>query len=162
MKNPLSVYLQDHLAGAVFGVELVEALSQDTTSPGLAAEAAHWEREIKADQATLRGILDRLDASPGTVKEVISWIAEKATSLKLRRQSHSKLGTLETLETLALGILGKQKLWISLETAAAGEVRLSGIDFRSLQERARVQHEAVEKRRRDFAAEVFSPAALAH
>ena len=63
---------------------------------------------------------------------------------------------------LALGILGKQKVWISLETAAAGEARLSGIDFRSLQERARVQHEAVEKRRRDFAAEVFSPAALAH
>lgn len=156
MKNALLVYLHDHLAGAVFGVELVEALSHDHRANELGRQAAAWEIEIKADQATLREIVERLGATPGTVKDVISWIAEKATRLKLRRQSHGDLGTLETLETLALGILGKEKLWRALQTAAAGDPRLAGIDFIALGERAREQHQAVEAHRLQFAARVFT------
>jgi len=156
MKDALSVYLQDHLAGAVFGVELVEALAHDHGTNELGRLAAEWAIEIKADQAALREIVDRVGATPGTVKEVISWISEKATRLKLRRQSQGELGTYETLETLALGILGKEKLWQALKIAAGNDARLAPFDFTKLEQRARDQHESVERYRLHLAARVFT------
>ena len=155
MTDALLVYLQDHLAGAVFGVELVEALEHDHSTDLLGRQATAWKIAIKADQATLREMVDQFGATPATVKEVISWIAEKAMTLKLRRQRHGDLGTLEILEALALGILGKEKLWSALKIAAVDDARLSGIDFIALGERAREQHEAVEAYRLQFAARVF-------
>jgi hypothetical protein len=156
MKDGLSVYLQDHLAGAIFGVELVEALEHDHGSTELGREAAVWKSEITADQHKLREIADRVGATPGTMKEVISWISEKATRLKLRRQSHSDVGTFETLETLALGILGKEKLWRALKTAAVSDEPLFGIDFAELEQRARDQHRSVEAFRLQFAARALT------
>lgn len=157
MKDPLSVYLQDHLAGATFGVELVQALEHDQDVSELGRLAGKWKIEIKADQATLREIVERLDAAPGTVKEVISWITEKAARLKLRRQTSSELGTFETLETLALGILGKRKLWQALKAVALSDVRIGGIDFDALEQRAIEQHASVEHFRIHYAATVFAP-----
>lgn len=155
MKDALAVYLQDHLAGAVFGIELVEALEHDHRGDELGGAAVAWRIEIEADQATLREIVDHVGAAPGTVKEAISWIAEKAARLKLRRQSQSDLGTFETLETLALGILGKEKLWVALQVCAASEARLAGFDFVRLAERARQQHAAVEVQRQVWASRVL-------
>jgi len=151
MKDALSIYLQDHLAGATFGVEIVEALEHDHGTNELGRQAAAWKNEIKADQATLREIVDRVGATPSPTKEVISWIAEKATRLKLRRQSHGDLGTFETLETLAVGILGKEKLWRALKATAESDTRLAGIDFGALEQHARDQHQRVEAYRLQFA-----------
>jgi hypothetical protein len=156
MKDALLVYLHDHLAGAQFGIELVEALTHDHSDNELGRAALAWEREIKADQAVLRDITNRLGASPGTFKEAISWIGEKVARIKLHRQNHSDLGTLETLETLALGIVGKEKLWRALETAAAGDSRLAGIDLMALGKRAREQHHSVEAHRVQLAGRVFT------
>ncbi|MEO6005699.1 MAG: hypothetical protein ABIZ04_22615 [Opitutus sp.] len=158
MKDALYVYLQDHLAGAVFGVELVEALEHEHEANELGRLARTWKREIQEDQATLRRIAERVGATPSTVKEVVSWISERATRLKLRRHSHGALGAFESLETLALGISGKEKLWQALETAAQTDTRLDAIDFVQLQQRARAQHDSVEAFRRTLAASVFNPA----
>ena len=155
MNDPLATYLQDHLAGAVFGIELVEALEHDHGSDELGRAAGAWRIEIEADQSALRQIVEHIGAAPGTVKDVISWITEKATRLKLRRQSHSDLGTFETLETLALGIFGKEKLWRVLQACAATDPRLAGFDFASLTARAQKQHEAVESVRLQWAARLF-------
>ena len=158
MKDALHVYLQDHLAGAVFGVELVEALEHDHEANELGRLARTWKTEIQEDQATLRRIAEKVGAAPNTVKEVVSWISERATRLKLRRQSHGALGAFESLETLALGIAGKEKLWQALETAAQTDARLDGIDFVKLQQRARSQHDSVEAFRRKLAVAVFNRA----
>jgi hypothetical protein len=151
MKDALSVYLEDHLAGATFGVELVDALEHDHGGSELGRQAAVLKSEIKADQAKLREILDRVGATPSTAKGAISWIAEKATRLKLRRKSHGDLGTFETLETLALGILGKEKLWQALRATTANDARFAGIDLVALEQRARDQHQLVEAYRLQFA-----------
>ena len=151
MEDALSIYLQDHLAGANFGVELVEALEHDHGANELGRAASVLKNEIKADQATLREIVSRVGANASKAKEVLSWIAEKATRLKLRRQGHGDLGTFETLETLALGILGKEKLWQALKMTAADDARLAGIDFGALEQRARDQHQRVETFRLQFA-----------
>lgn len=156
MKEPLSIYLQDHLAGAMFGVELVQALEQDQHGSELGRSAGTWRREIEADRARLREIVERVEAAPGTVKEVISWIAEKASRLKLRRQTNSELGTFESLEALALGILGKKKLWQALKTVALSDKRLSGVDCDALEQRASEQHDSVAESRIRRAATVFT------
>jgi hypothetical protein len=156
MKESLPIYIQDHLAGAVFGVELVEALEHDHAGSELGRLAATWKIEIKADQATVQQIVERAGAAPNVVKEVISWLSHRAARLKLRRQCHGDLGTFESLETLALGIAGKEKLWIALGIAAVNDSRISGIDFARLQQRAREQHDAVETYRRTWAAALFA------
>lgn len=156
MKDALSIYLQDHLAGAVFGVELVEALEQDHATKALGGLARAWKVEILSDQATLKDIALRIGASSSTVKEIISWISERATRLKLRRQNQGDLGTFETLETLALGIAGKEKLWQALLVAAPHDDRLAGFDFAHLEQRAKDQHASVEGYRRQLAAWVFA------
>jgi hypothetical protein len=156
MKDPLVVYLQDHLAGAMFGIELVQALEHDKEGTELGRLAGTWKSEIQADQEVLKEIVERAEAAPGTVKEVISWISEKAARLKLRRQTNSELGTFETLETLALGILGKKKLWQTLNTVAQSDPRFANIDFDALERRAEEQHASVERFRINFVAAVFT------
>ena len=156
MKDALSVYLQDHLAGAVFGVELVEALEHDHELTELGRLAAAWKAEIKADQLELRHVAERVGATPNAIKEAIGWISERASRLKLHRESHGDLGTFESLETLALGITGKAKLWQTLALAARTDERLTGFDFARLQTRAREQHDEVESYRQRLAQIVFS------
>jgi hypothetical protein len=156
MTRTLTIYLHDHLAGSVFEVELVEELARDAGELRLADQAKSWESEIKADQETLREILRRLDASTSSAKDVITWIAEKAARLKLRRQSHGELGLLETLETLALGILGKQKLWRLLHELLGPDRQFADIDFNGLIQRADAQHESVEANRLELARKVFA------
>ena len=156
MKDALAIYLHDHLAGAAFGVELVEALEHDHRGDELSHQAAAWRIEIIADQATLRDLVDRIGADHDTIKEVISWIAHKTSRLKLRRQSHGDLGTFETLEALALGILGKEKLWQALQVSSANDPRLSGFDFVGLEQRAREQHQRVEAHRIQFASSLLA------
>lgn len=77
--------------------------------------------------------------------------------MKLRRQNQNELGTFETLETLALGIMGKAKLWQALQIAASIDRRLAGLDFARLEQRAIAQHDAVEAYRRRLATVVFAP-----
>jgi len=161
MKDALSIYLHDHLAGAAFGVELVEALEHDHRGDELGHQAAAWKIEIIADQATLRDLVDRIGADHDTIKEVISWIAHKTSRLKLRRQSHGDLGTFETLEALALGILGKEKLWQALQVCEVNDPRLSGFDFVGLEQRAREQHQRVEAYRIQFASSAFAASSAA-
>jgi hypothetical protein len=156
VKAPLSIYLHDHLAGAEFAVELLGALEHEHGGNELGAEVGGWKTEIETDREVLREIVERLGASQGTIKEVTSWIAAKAASLKLRRQSHGDLGTFESLEALTLGILGKEKLWQALAGVASHEERLAGFDFVALEQRARQQHDRVETYRRRFAARAFT------
>jgi hypothetical protein len=51
---------------------------------------------------------------------------------------------MEMLETLALGISGKLKLWVALEHVAPRYPELAGVDYPGLQARAREQHDLVE------------------
>lgn len=77
MKTALPTYLHDHLAGAVFGVELVDALEDDHGEAELGQLARTWKAEILADRAMLRDVADCLGAESSPVKEMISWVAER-------------------------------------------------------------------------------------
>lgn len=147
MSDPIATYLHDHHAGSRFAIDLLKALQDQYAGRELGRFADELLVEIREDRALLGELIERAGSRAKSVtKEIGAWIGEKATRLKLG-SPRDGLGTLQTLETLGLGIQGKLALWNALEELAAEDGRFRGVDFRRLAERARSQHARVEERR---------------
>jgi hypothetical protein len=159
IKN-LTTYLNDHLAGSVMALEVIQHAAKPSAGTPLARFLEQLHGEIEEDQTMVRDLLRRLDVSENPVKKATAWIAEKAGRVKIDLSDASgALGRLEALETLKLGILGKLALLVALDQVA-GEVRpLAGLDFPALQRRAQDQHDRVEAWRLEAAREALSPTA---
>ena len=158
MSDNLTTYLNDHLAGATAGLELVEALRDQHADEPLGRFAAQLSSEIEADRHTLEELAERVGPGGSPLKEAGAWLAEKVSRLKLGRPAAGELGTFEALEALALGILGKKALWDALEAAASQDPRLSGLKFGELSRRAQAQHARVEDERLTTARTALRPA----
>ena len=156
MTDPLVIYLHDHLAGSNFAVELLESWESDYAGESLGVFATALRQEVQADQAQLSQIIERVGAPPHTIKELVAWVAEKASRFKLRHEAMPTLGIFEGLETLALGILGKLSLWNALAAVSAWDARLRTVDYPTLKQRAQEQHAQVEAVRMKMAATVFA------
>ncbi len=68
-----------------------------------------------------------------------------------------EIGLFLSLETLVLGITGKQKLWTALTAAAETIPQLRGLDYAHLEARAVAQTAQVETHRLKLAQRVFIP-----
>jgi hypothetical protein len=145
----LAIYLNDHLAGSVAALELIEGLLAHEDGRPLEQTLIGLRQEITQDKETLRGILSQLDAEESTLKRAAAWLAEKAgrAKLSLAAREHPALVRLEGLESLALGIQGKAGLWRALAEVAAQDPRLGGHQFGTLEIRAVAQHAIVERER---------------
>jgi hypothetical protein len=151
MKDPLGTYLHDHLAGAGFAIDLLQAMKErqiekpdiDFVEPLLA--------RVEEDRNTLQQLADKIGSGPNVLKEFTAWIGEKASRVKLGTGFASDFGEFEALEFLALGITGKLSLWLALQALAPSDSRLSGMDFERLIARAEEQYREVEKRRLSLA-----------
>jgi len=154
----LPIYLQDHFAGASFGVELARRAARENQGTDLGTFLA--ERllpEIVEDRKTLRLLMEQLGLRPSGVKAAASSLAEKAGRLKLNGGllRYSPLSRLLELEGLAAGIEGKYALWLSLHAVRDRDRRLANIDFEGLAQRARSQRERLEPFRLAAAVEAF-------
>lgn len=158
MSDNLATYLHDHLAGAVAGLELVEALRDQHEGEALGRFAAQLSGEIEADRRSLEELAKRVGPGGNPLKEATAWLAEKVSRLKLGRQAGGELGTFEALEALALGILGKQALWDALAVVSPQDPRLRGWDFGDFSRRAQAQHGRVEEQRLNAALTALRPA----
>ncbi len=145
MSDPLAIYLHDHLSGARMATELLRSLRDTQKDKPLEKFVVRLLAEVEADRELLQGMSEKLGAGSNSFKEMTGWLAEKATHIKLGLGAEGDLGTLEALEFLALGILGKVSLWKTLEVAAAADGRLSGYDFQQLAASALTQHDKVEQ-----------------
>jgi hypothetical protein len=145
----LAIYLNDHLAGSVAALELIEGLLAHEDGRPLQQTLIGLRREITEDQETLRGILSQLDADESTLKRAAAWLVEKVgrAKLSLAEREDPALARLEGLESLALGIQGKAGLWRALAEVAAQDPRLGGHQFGTLEIRAVAQHAIVERER---------------
>jgi hypothetical protein len=148
-KDSLPIYLRDHLAGAAAAIEILEALRDGHAGEPLGRFAEGLLMDIDLDRKTLETLAERVGAGSSVLKETTAWLGAKLARFKLGPSED--LGTLEALETVGLGILGKQALWDALKTVAPTDARLSGVDLGHLTERARTQHARVEERRLDAA-----------
>ncbi len=150
-KDALPTYLRDHLAGAAAAIEILEALRDGHAAEPLGRFAEGLLVDIDVDRKTLEALAERMGSGSSVLKETTAWLGAKLARFKLGPGSSDGLGTLESLETLALGILGKLALWDALKTIAPMDARLRGVDLDLLIDRARAQHDRVEERRLEAA-----------
>jgi hypothetical protein len=152
----LGIYLQDHLAGSVAALELIERSAGSNETNELGAFLTDLYAEIQADKETLLQVMSALGVAPSRVKNGLAWAAEKAGRLKLngRLLRYSPLSRVHELETLEAGIVGKRSLWTNLEELS--DPRLAAVDLPRLVERAEAQRAGVEGWRRRAAAALRS------
>jgi hypothetical protein len=156
MNNALSIYLNDHLAGAEFAIELLGRLSASHPHDPLGTLAAKILVDVAADRDVLQELCATTDARGNDLKVTGAWVAERMSRLKLRLGSELGLGEFESIEMLSLGILGKLKMWQVLRSIISTELELSPLDFSRLISRAEQQHDTVEQFRLAMADDVFS------
>jgi hypothetical protein len=151
----LSIYLNDHFAGSVVGVELARRARDSNPGGELGQVLEEVCAEIEADQTTLASLMDRLEVDRSPVKPAGAWIGERLGRLKLNGQlrGYSPLSRVVELEGLCAGIHGKQMLWRSLERSLD---TVAGFDFEELGERAGAQLRRLEKHRLEAAATALS------
>ena len=147
--DSLAVYLNDHLAGSVAALELLDALvGRLHGTPG--EQMLRTVRvEVAADQDVLRAVLDKVGGDESRLKQAAAWLGEKLGQAKLAvaGSRYPDLDVLEGLETLALGIQGKAALWRTLGAIASGHPGLTSFQFSPLEERAHAQYDQVERAR---------------
>lgn len=150
----LETYLNDHLAGSVVAVELLENLERLYADSPVAAFAAGLRAEVEADVKTLESLMSSLEISQSKTRQASAWLTEKFTQLKLRVDDSTSgdLRLFESLEALSLGIEGKKSLWLALSTAAKSSPQLGIADYAGLIKRAEEQRARVEKKRLEVAA----------
>ena len=153
MKNPLHIYLNDHLGGSKFGISLARriAKSSEGNTGRVFEEVAD---EIEEDRKTLRKIMDELGIRKGGVKRAFAAVGEKLSRMKPNGKllGRSPLTPVIEMETLSIGVEGKRLLWHSLNAAS---VRVDGIDYDELIKRAQSQRERIEAERRNAAQAAF-------
>ncbi|HEU4771159.1 MAG TPA: hypothetical protein VFS68_03285, partial [Candidatus Udaeobacter sp.] len=79
----LQSYLNDHLAGSVSALELIAHWADVHKGDPLGSFFAGIEREIKADQDTLREVMRALDIEESKVRKAGAWAAEKVGRARL-------------------------------------------------------------------------------
>jgi hypothetical protein len=89
-----------------------------------------------------------------------AWVAEKFSRAKLGFSDGdvSRLRLLQTLESLVLGITGKQLIWRALHAVRQSSPALQQTDFEHLEKRAIEQADRVEIKRLENARAVFHKA----
>jgi hypothetical protein len=154
LKN-LDIYLNDHLAGAVAALELLENLREQHKDEPLAKLLGILRGDIEADKEVLREVLRFLGIEESTVRQTAAWAAEKVARTRLKIAGE-ETGLVLALEGLIMGIHGKRMLWRSLAVAKVRNP--SKWDFEQLQRRAEDQIERAEAERIKAAQRAFADA----
>jgi hypothetical protein len=152
----LESYLNDHLAGSVGALELIAHWADVHKGEPLGNFFAETEKEIKADQDTLRDVMRVLGIEESKVRKASAWAAEKVGRARLiiAGGEPDGLELVLTLEGLIMGVTGKKLLWRAL--SAAKLPQLNGYNFEELQRRAEQQIQKIETERIRAARQAFS------
>lgn len=156
-REGLIIYLNDHLAGSVAALELLDYLIPLQRGTEGERALAAVRTEVEEDQQTLQSLLGEVGGEESRVRQAAAWLTEKLVQAKLRldEPGSGELQTLEALETLALGIQGKAALWRALAVASVHAPQVRHLDFATLEKRAQNQYQRIDGLRLQVA-----PAAL--
>jgi hypothetical protein len=141
----VGIYLNDHLAGATAGTELVRRAAASQAGTPVGAVLAPLAREVTQDRAALMEMMTALGVSVRQYKARLAWLSEKAARLKLngRMAARSPVRLLEELELMRLGVEGKAAGWRTLRKLAERDQRLGIEQLDDLIERAYFQSETL-------------------
>jgi hypothetical protein len=152
----LPIYLNDHLAGSIGALEMLDDVIDRQKGEPLEAFLKNLRTDIASDQQELRSLMEKLGVEESAVRKAGAWVAEKFSRAKLRigDSGEPNLALMQSLESLALG---KQSLWRTLAAIADTAPVLSGFDFARLEKRAADQFECVETEALAIAQKIFPP-----
>ena len=152
----LAAYLNDHLAGSVTAIELLDHLIKTHEGKPLGNFFQALRNDVRADQEVLKKLLQRF-SKESALRKAGGWLAEKFGRVKLTGagEEMGELGLVQALEMLVLGITGKQLLWRALSASLGDSPLLRGADLGKLEERAIDQIERVETKRLEAARATF-------
>ena len=150
-------YLNDHLAGSVGALELLDRMIEACQGKPLERFFRDLRRDIEEDQGQLKELMAKLGVDESAVRKAGAWVAEKFSRSKIDMGEGSKgeIGIFLALEALVLGITGKRSLWRALQAASRTVPELGRLDYSGLEKRAIAQCERVEARRLEIARGVF-------
>jgi hypothetical protein len=154
----LSIYLNDHLAGATGGALISRRAAGSNRGTPFGDKLAAIANEINEDRDTLLKVMRKLGAAPNPAKVLSVRLAERTGRvLKLngRLFSYSPLSRVEEMEALRIGVEGKLALWRTLKETRGADPRLKGIDLDELTKRAERHRDQLEAMRLEAAREAF-------
>ena len=145
----LRIYLNDHLAGSLAGIEVAKRCRSSNEGTPLGDYLATFVIELEEDRAELSKIMEELGFAHDKLKTTAAWVAEKVGRLKLNGQvtGYSDLSRLLELEGLCVGVEAKLSLWHSLKQVSGTDPRLAVTDLDRLIKRAERQREDLESHR---------------
>jgi hypothetical protein len=137
----LALYLNDHLAGATGGIELLRRAAKSQLDETRRTALSSLCTEVEKDRDSLLEMMGRLNVKVARRSQAIGWLGEKAGRLKLNGTllRRSPLSDLIELEAMRLGIEAKGCLWRSLRMLAGTDDRLEVSEFEALEQRAHAQ-----------------------
>lgn len=105
----LDSYLNDHLAGSVGALELIDHWRDLCDGRPMASFLADLRKDIEEDQKALRELMRALGTKESSVRPVGAWIAEKISRPRfaIAGDKIGGLGLVLALETIVMGITGK-------------------------------------------------------
>jgi hypothetical protein len=153
----LTKYLNDHLAGSVGALELLDRLIDTYRARPLEKFFEGLRDDVRYDQEQLQELMQKLGAEESTVRKAGAWVVEKLSRAKieLSEEAEGEVGLLLALEALVLGITGKRSLWRALQSASRTLPQLARLDYAGLEKRAIEQCERVEAKRLEAARTAF-------
>jgi hypothetical protein len=154
----LSVYLQDHMAGAVAGVELARRARGSNRGGPYGDELESICAAIEEHREELQGVAAALGIGPSRLKEGPAWIGEKLGRFKLngRIAGYSPLSRMVEIEGLILGTTGQIRLWEALRSTVGDDPRLVKFDLLALSQRTQELRKRLEGLHERAAADAFT------
>ncbi|OEV09611.1 hypothetical protein AN218_21280 [Streptomyces nanshensis] len=158
LREPLAVYLNDHLLGATAGGELARRVAKQHARSPAGGTLVRVADEIAEDRGALLRVMLRLGVPPRRYRMAAGWLLEKAGRVKsngflLRR---APLSSVLELEALRLGVEGKRLMWQALRGLEGPRSSLlDDAELARLLNRAHQQAEALEDLQRTAAADVL-------
>lgn len=149
MDDLLERYLNDHLAGASGALLLIQQVADNHDVDSARVFFLQLKDQVEADRFLLEDLLKRLGKDPSAFHQAAGRFAARFSSIKLMWEEiePSKLGFIESLEILQLGVQGKLLLWTALGQIAPEFPEWQDIDFSELKLRALQQLDDIEFRR---------------
>ena len=153
----LGVYVNDHLAAATGGIELVRRMLGVHRGSRWEPPLAQLLAELRDERSALLRVTGAVGIPVRQYKQLGVWLAEKVSRAKLngRLLSRSPLSDLVEFEFLASAVRGKRSGFETLRIVAEVDQRLDRAELDRLIDQAHRQYEWLTEARREVAAEVF-------
>lgn len=151
----IATYLNDHLAGSVAALEMLDHLVESPPRPDLDGFFVHLRSEIQEAQDVLRHLIDELGVGESSIRKASAWLGEKFSRAKLHPSETDPVGIFLSMEMLLLGLTGQAALWRAMACLAPEHEILQRYDFPALNDRAQQLAEHVEDLRLQLTRESF-------